>query len=907
MTDNLRELRYAHLMRRGAKCTDCALYQCTPPRGPVLGELRPRSRLTIVGDSPSSMDIGFSAPFSGKTGEELNAGLELGGLAREECTIVNVIACQPDPARSLQDYLTDLRKHPVRKPDGSIALDPITACSGRLRTDIVEANASTLLAVGGQALQSLATLAQVNYKTKNTFPGAQTVYSMLNQHGSPVTLPSGRILCSSLNPAFAMKGNRAYKYVIRRDIARAAQIARTNKIHWEPVKKYDLTPDFFLVCQTLQSWSSSRTAVTVDIETDGIESLVCDIRCIGLGVSDPEEYVMVLPLKTSANQNRWTPSQLQTIKTLCADVLDNNPLYLHNGMFDTIVLLQHGFMTKKMRTWDDTMILDHCTDANDLPHALGAVARRYFPVSVWKEDIDHKAAPIGLKWGTLLEYNKEDVTVTMRLAKPLQAAMLRSGTIDAYETDKKLLPIAREMETLGLFVDEHTRGEFSIQLNGLCETYEANFLTAANKKINPRSSPQVGSWLYEDCKLIPPLNPKGKEWTEGDDWSTSSQALMRLTDKEADTDPEVVKGIEALLRYRACEKLRSTYVDSAKIVQDVPHSVCAQHEHGAILPPVIDAKGRMLLPSRMSYSRMHSTYKLHVTPSGRWSSSPNCQNIPCQGFNEMNMRTMYVAPPGHLMVGADYKQVELRLYALLANDQLLLQCFAEGLDAHTLNAATLFDTKNTPSSTMELYREFMRMKDHGNAKEKKRLKGMRNIAKRFAFLEIYGGAVHKLYSVMAAERIKATLARAFPKLTPQDCEIWHERWHSSHPETKQWQQQEMLAQRQRGYAETFITHRKRFFPGGVDRENMVPNLSIQGGAGDIVNSKTLEIHDAVPFQKWSEYTGLVLQVHDFLGMYVPKEKAEEALQTFIDVMPITFGVMTFEVDDPKATVRWSDQ
>jgi DNA polymerase-1 len=230
-----------------------------------------------------------------------------------------------------------------------------------------------------------------------------------------------------------------------------------------------------------------------------------------------------------------------------------------------------------------------------------------------------------------------------------------------------------------------------------------------------------------------------------------------------------------------------------------------------------------------------------------------------------------------VFVGGDFSQIELRLYAVMAQDQLLLKAFREDLDPHTLNAATLFANKS--SEIMTLYAALMKKKK-GTEAEQAELKYLRTVAKRFCFLEVYGGEEGKLYSVMAAERDKATGERVFHNLTEKRVSEWHRRWHENHPETKMWQAQKAREVRDNGYTQAIGDCRRRYFPGGATKKNAPPNHEIQGSAAWIANDSVLRIAEEIPFRSWSSWTGLCLQVHDQLMGLVPEGRAEEAIKIF---------------------------
>jgi DNA polymerase I-like protein with 3'-5' exonuclease and polymerase domains/uracil-DNA glycosylase len=944
---------HAQAMRAGARCTECALFGCR--RGPVPSQLVPNAKLTIVGEAPGTNEVQHGAPFVGASGLELNEALRMGGLEREDCTITNTIACQPPPSESMESFLQKLqrqydaacaRAQKDGQPIPPRSATPIECCAPRLEREIAISNTRTILAVGGKALAAMARYFGVPYAKGRDAEGEIKIATILKQHGAPVIFPEGhrmpdgttlsesRILCSSLHPAFAMRGARHYKNVILEDIARAARIVRRgHQTGWVepdyhlfvpppprvvPPPNVRIYPDPAQAAERIAFFGAlfvaHRAEVTVDIETDSADPLSCKIRCIGFGAKvNGKEHVFVAPFRWRDGRDYWPTTELKkSVIITCREILNNCPLVFHNGAFDTLVLSRaklfdlHDAHLPSAR-FMDTMLADRDTDANDLPHDLGAVTRRYFEVPMWKEDADHKNAAGVERDYDLHLYNARDIVTTARLAPVLRSRVAACGTQAQFEMDSALLPIAREMQRLGLPIAEYERGYLSIKFNKLIYELRGRFqaqvrATAPNvTDINPGSGPQLASWLYDEIGLEPVLNTQGYEYEEGDSAATSAQAIIRLIANGV--PPNVGEALDTLLEFKACEKIRSTYLDNLRVrpcpeFANLPRvkaarfatNVEAVEKHGA------EPEWKVVLPERDLLSMLHPTWKVHTVVSGRWASSPNVQNAPSRAWGGVNLRSVFVAPPGHVLVGADFEQVELRLYALEAQDALVLKALREGLDPHALNAAAML-TKDT--SYEGIMREYQRVVSLP-ADEKKYI---RTVAKRFVFLILYGGEEDKLFSVMSSERDKSTGKRVFPNITPDDCARWLENWHRLHPETQAWQRACAAFERSHGWIAEPFGGRKRFFIGGPNKKNAVPNMKIQGAAAHLMNTSMLRLAEAIPFGKWSRWTGLCLQIHDYAGAFVPESRADEAIEIFKKCMYHEVGGMAFPVDKPKAT--WS--
>ncbi len=258
----------------------------------------------------------------------------------------------------------------------------------------------------------------------------------------------------------------------------------------------------------------------------------------------------------------------------------------------------------------------------------------------------------------------------------------------------------------------------------------------------------------------------------------------------------------------------------------------------------------------------------------------------------INTRAIVCAPPGYTLIGADYAAVELRIYAIMAQDALLLDAIYTGKDPHALNYATMM--ARHPGEVMTWYE---RVKTSPETVKKY----LRNIAKRFAFLVIYGGQKDQLYKTMAADR-NPDGTRSFPDLKPNDCAIWFDNFHRSHPETRRWHEAVVRAWTAHGFVATIIDGRRRFFIGGLDPTAM-PNMTIQGSAAAVANRAMITIAERCPHRGWGSMAGPILQVHDYIGLQVPDARVKEAEELLDFAMPYTHNGMTFAIER-KTGQRW---
>ncbi len=319
------------------------------------------------------------------------------------------------------------------------------------------------------------------------------------------------------------------------------------------------------------------------------------------------------------------------------------------------------------------------------------------------------------------------------------------------------------------------------------------------------------------------------------------------------------------------------------------------------------AAGRAAYTGKVYCVSVPSSYVV-VRRSDRPFIAGNCQNWPVIGV--ANMRELGIVPRGYKFVGADFEQIELRLYAVIADDQVVLEAFHKGLDVHTLNYATL--RARNPSDmdeVMRIYHETVALKkrgDEGDKKAKNDVKAWRTLAKRFVYLICYGGETDRLFATMSTDRDKATGDLLFKGLTPQQVSIMYNNWHTVHPWTIQWQEREVAHAKQHGWVQAILDGRKRHFPGGLNKRNAAPNARIQGSAAAITNRAVKILGDLIRHREWGIMSGLNLQIHDYIGAYVPAARADEAARMIQESMETTYMGMPFPAV-PVISESWATQ
>ena len=398
----------------------------------------------------------------------------------------------------------------------------------------------------------------------------------------------------------------------------------------------------------------------------------------------------------------------------------------------------------------------------------------------------------------------------------LEPKLREQGMWELFETvEIPLCRVLAEMERAGFRVDGKELARFGEMLSHEVAALEQRIYEAAGAPFNINSPKQLGKVLFEDLQL-----PHGKKTKTG--WSTNADVLDKLRHQH-----EIVDDV---LRYRQYAKLKSTYADG--------------------LLKVIDPDGRI-----------RTSFQMTVTATGRLSSTePNLQNIPTRTELGSEMRRMFVADEGCVLVDADYSQIELRILAHMAKDEAMQQAFLSGADFHTVTAAKVFHT--TPEQVTPQ---------------------MRSSAKAVNFGIVYGISAFSL-----SQDIGVTVAEA---------KDYMERYFATYTGVKAYMEQVVEEARERGFVETLL-HRRRALPELKSSnfnlrsfgERVALNMPIQGTAADIIKLAMVRVADRL--QKEKLRARLIMQVHDELIVECPAQEQRRVEQLLAEEME---AVMTLAV------------
>jgi DNA polymerase-1 len=547
--------------------------------------------------------------------------------------------------------------------------------------------------------------------------------------------------------------------------------------------------------------------IALDTETTSLDYMAAQV--VGISFCVESGTAAYLPL---AHDYAGAPPQLDRGRALAAlkPILEDpeKPKLGHHLKYHAHVLQNHGIRLAGMRY--DTMLESYVWNSVGTRHDMDAVALCYLGRrTVTYEDVTGKGAKqIGFSQVPVeraAEYAAEDADVTLCLHRALWPKLESIPPLQRLyeEIEQPLVPVLERMERRGVLVDRSLLREqssrFAVQLQDLLQQARLE----AGYDINVDSPKQLQQVLFEKLGLpVLRKTPTGQP-------STAEDVLEELADSYA--LPRIV------LEYRALAKLKSTYTDK--------------------LPEQVNART----------GRIHTSYNQAVAQTGRLSSvDPNLQNIPIRRPEGRRIRQAFIAPPGHVLMAADYSQIELRIMAHLSGDEGLLAAFAEDRDVHQATAAEVFGVP-LPDVTAD----------------------QRRLAKTINFGLIYGMSAFGLARNLGIERSAA--------------QTYVERYFQRYPGVRRFMDETRKQARERGFVET-VYGRRLYLPdirsGNVQTrqyaERSAINAPMQGTAADIIKRAMITV-DAWCAREDAP-ARLIMQVHDELVLEVRTDAAEQVAE-----------------------------
>jgi len=548
-----------------------------------------------------------------------------------------------------------------------------------------------------------------------------------------------------------------------------------------------------------------------DTETTSLNYMQAEL--VGLSFSVAEGEAAYVPV---AHSYPGAPDQLQRdwVLNQMKPLLESERAKKvgQNLKYDMSVLSRYGIQLQGIEY--DTMLESYVLDATGSRHNMDALAEKYLQhKTVHFEDVAGKGAKQltfdQIDLAQAGPYAAEDADITLRLHQTLWPKLQAEPRLQRVfrELEIPLLSVLSRIERNGVIIDVEMLRAQGKELAERLHKLEQDAYEIAGRPFNLGSPKQIGQIFFDELKLeVISKTPKGAP-------STAESVLQELADRGNEL-PAVI------LQHRGLAKLKSTYVDK--------------------LPAMVDP----------DTGRVHTSYHQAVVATGRLSSSdPNLQNIPVRTSDGRAIRKAFIPAPGHIMLAADYSQIELRIMAHLSADPGLMDAFSQGLDVHAATAAEVFGADSIASVTSD----------------------QRRSAKAINFGLIYGMSAFGLAKQLGIGRSEA---QAYVDL-----------YFNRYPGVRDFMDRTRREAHEKGYVET-LSGRRLYLPEINARnkqrqaaaERTAINAPLQGTAADIIKRAMIDVDAWI--QREKPPLNLLMQVHDELVFEV-RENAVEEMQEVI--------------------------
>ncbi len=588
-----------------------------------------------------------------------------------------------------------------------------------------------------------------------------------------------------------------------------------NEVKIEKNQKAINKKEYYLIenLEQIDNWITEAEElgeVAVDTETSSLDPHQADL--VGVSLSSKIGKACYIPIGHKSNKCIEKDLVLKKLKPLLED--PSIKKIGQNIKFDFIVFFKHGI---NMTSMEDTMLMSYVLDAGKNRHNMDTLSEIHLNhktisfkdlVGTGKKEINFSEVDVE----KAKDYAAEDADITFRLYKKFQKSLKDEKMINIYEIfEKPLLKILAFMEIEGVKIDNKFLKSLSIKFEKKIVKIQNEVFKISKKKFNIASPKQLGEILYNDLKIA------DLKKTKKGSFATSASVLEDLAFK-GHKFPQLV------LDWRQVSKLKNTYSDS--------------------LPEHINPNTQ----------RVHTSFLLAATTTGRLASSdPNLQNIPIKSEDGKDIRKAFIAKKDHVLISADYNQIEMRILADLADVKGLKKAFKNNEDIHSLTASQIF-----------------------NVDIKKVNQDQRRKAKAINFGIIYGISQYGL-----AKQIN---------VTNHEAEEFLNAYFLKFPEIKIYMDRTIKFCRKSGFVNNIFGRRSHFININDKNYNIrnfqeraAINAPIQGSAAEIMRLAMIRLNKKLSDQK-NQKTKMLLQIHDELIFETPKEEAKRISKIIIDEM-----------------------
>ena len=588
-----------------------------------------------------------------------------------------------------------------------------------------------------------------------------------------------------------------------------------NEVKIEKNQKAINKKEYYLIenLEQIDNWITEAEElgeVAVDTETNSLDPHQADL--VGVSLSSKIGKACYIPIGHKSNKCIEKDLVLKKLKPLLED--PSIKKIGQNIKFDFIVFFKHGI---NMTSMEDTMLMSYVLDAGKNRHNMDTLSEIHLNhktisfkdlVGTGKKEINFSEVDVE----KAKDYAAEDADITFRLYKKFQKSLKDEKMINIYEIfEKPLLKILAFMEIEGVKIDNKFLKSLSTKFEKKIVNIQNEVFKISKKEFNIASPKQLGEILYNDLKIA------DLKKTKKGSFATSASVLEDLAFK-GHKFPQLV------LDWRQVSKLKNTYSDS--------------------LPEHINPNTQ----------RVHTSFLLAATTTGRLASSdPNLQNIPIKSEDGKDIRKAFIAKKDHVLISADYNQIEMRILADLADVKGLKKAFKNNEDIHSLTASQIF-----------------------NVDIKKVNQDQRRKAKAINFGIIYGISQYGL-----AKQIN---------VTNHEAEEFLNAYFLKFPEIKIYMDRTIKFCRKSGFVNNIFGRRSHFININDKNYNIrnfqeraAINAPIQGSAAEIMRLAMIRLDKKLSDQK-NQNTKMLLQIHDELIFETPKEEAKRISKIIIDEM-----------------------
>ncbi|HEY8267529.1 MAG TPA: DNA polymerase I, partial [Xanthobacteraceae bacterium] len=676
--------------------------------------------------------------------------------------------------------------------------------------------------------------------------GGSSVPKLLAKPAEPEPAQETARKVSPAAPSSKTKGDKAPSDALTPQALAAAR-AKEAKSAKVDRSKYETVRDL----KRLEAWVAKATdqgIVAVDTETTSLDAMQAELVGVSLALSPNEACYIPLGHRTDGDLlsgGGLVPGQIPIRDAIARlkPLLENESVLKigQNLKYDMLVLARHGI---EVAPFDDTMLLSYALDSGKRSHGMDTLSKEHLGYDTIKyEEVAGKGkTSVGfdlVEIDKATAYAAEDADVTLRLWRALKPRLVAETMSTVYETlERPLVPVLMRMEHAGISIDRANLSRLSGEFTQKALRLEQEIGKIAGEDFNPGSAKQLGDILFGKMKL-----PGGTKTPTGA-WSTRANVLEDLAEEGHELPQKI-------LEWRSLTKLVSTYTDKEA------------------LPAYVNRET----------GRVHTSYALAATPTGRLSSSePNLQNIPARTEDGRKIRRAFVAEKGAKLVSADYSQIELRLLAEIADITALKKAFSDGLDIHAMTASEMFGVP---------------------------IKGMppdvRRRAKAINFGIIYGISAFGLANQLGIPR--------------EEAGAYIKKYFERFPGIRDYMEETKAFARKHGYVVTLFG-RKCHYPSIKDNnpsmrafmERAAINARLQGTAADIIRRAMIRMEGALKKAKLS--ATMLLQVHDELVFEVPKAEVEKTIPVVVKVMtdaPLPAVSLSVPIHvDARAADNWEE-